>query len=76
MIGILNYEIGRVYVQEEQYTADIFLKFLENVLKEYPNGKVVLILNHARIHHAKLIQPFLVAHKNQLNLVFCKQVTI
>ena len=71
MIGILNYETGRVYVQEEeQYTADIFLKFLENVLKEYPSGKVVLILDNARIHHAKLIQPFLVEHKNRLNLVF------
>ena len=72
MIGILNYETGRVYVQEEEehYTADIFLKFLENVLKEYPSGKVVLILDNARIHHAKLIQPFLVEHKNRLNLVF------
>lgn len=47
-----------------------FLIFLENVLKEYPSGKVVLIFDNARIHHAKLIQPFLVEHKNWLNLVF------
>ena len=71
LIGVLNDETGHVYVQEEEhYTADIFLKFLENVLKEYPSGKVVLILDNARIHHAKLIQPFLVEHKNRLNLVF------
>ena len=50
--------------------TDIFLKCLKNVLKEYPSGKVVLILNNTRIHHAKLIQPFLVEHKNRLDLVF------
>ena len=34
LIGILNYETGHVYVQEEErYTAEIFLKFLNNVLK-------------------------------------------
>ena len=32
LIGILNYETGHVYVQEEErYTAEIFLKFLNNV---------------------------------------------
>ena len=71
LIGILNYETGHVYVQEEErYTAEIFLKFLNNVLKEYPTGKIVLILDNARIHHAKVIQPFLNEHKNRLRLVF------
>ena len=71
LIGILNYETGHVYVQEEErYTAEIFLKFLNNVLKEYPSGKIVLILDNARIHHAKVIQPFLNEHKNRLRLVF------
>lgn len=70
LIGVLNYETGHVYVQEEHYTADIFLQFLENVLKEYPNGKVVLILDNVRIHHAKIIQPYLDEHKNRLQLVF------
>lgn len=71
VIGILNYETGHVYVQEEErYTADVFLNFLENVLKQYPTGKVVMILDNARIHHAKIIQPFLEEHKNRLMLVF------
>ena len=66
LIGILNYETGHVYVQEEErYTAEIFLKFLNNVLKEYPTGKIVLILDNARIHHAKIIQPFLEEYKCQ-----------
>ena len=59
LIGILNYETGHVYVQEEErYTADIFLEFLKKVLKQYPTGKIVMILDNARIHHAKLIQLF------------------
>ena len=71
LIGVLNYETGHVYVQEEErYTADIFLEFLKNVLKQYPTGKLVIILDNARIHHAKLIQPFLDEHKNRLKLVF------
>ena len=53
---MLNDETGHVYVQEEErYTADNFLEFLENVLKQYPTGKIVMILDNARIHHAKLI---------------------
>lgn len=32
--------------------------------------KIVMILDNARIHHAKLIQPFLDAHKNTLQLLF------
>ncbi|MDE5977433.1 MAG: IS630 family transposase, partial [Turicibacter sp.] len=71
LIGVLNYEPGHVYVQEEErYTADIFLDFLKNVLKQYPTGKIVIILDNARIHHAKLIQPFLEEHKSRLKLVF------
>lgn len=71
-MGVLNYETGRVYVQEEEeyYTVDIFLNFLKNVLKEYPKGKIVLVLDNARIHHAKVIQPFLEEHQNRLKLVF------
>ena len=66
IIGLLNDETGHVHVQEEEcYTADIFLEFLNNVLKQYPTGKMVTTLDHARIHHAKPIQPFLENHKSR-----------
>lgn len=71
LLGILNYETGDVYVEEhESYNAVIFLKFLKNTLKRYPKGKIVMVLDNARIHHAKLIQPFLEAHKSRLELFF------
>ena len=58
--GILDYVTGKVYCEEhERYDAQAFQNFLKSVLKEYPQGKIVMILDNARIHHAKLIQPFL-----------------
>ncbi|MFC6603881.1 transposase [Ectobacillus funiculus] len=35
-----------------------FYVFLQYVLKQYPIGKIVMVLDNARIHHASLIQPF------------------
>ena len=68
---MLDYVTGQVYVQqEEHYDAKVFLSFLENILGKYPTGKIVMILDNARIHHAKLIQPFLEENEDRLNLVF------
>ena len=71
LLGVLDYVTGQVYVQqEEHYDAKVFLSFLENILEKYPSGKIVMILDNARIHHAKLIQPFLEENEDRLNLVF------
>ena len=70
-MGVLNYETGHIYcIEDTKYDADVFLYFLKNVLKLYPLGKIVLILDNARIHHAKLLEPFLQGHKDNLELVF------
>lgn len=71
LLGTLDYESGEVFcVEEEQYDAQVFLSFLEKVIAKYPEDKIVMILDHARIHHAKLIQPFLQSHSDRLQLVF------
>jgi len=71
LIGTLNYETGEIFcVEEEKYDAKVFLSFLKKVLIHYPTGKIVMILDNARIHHAKLIQPFLKAHQDRIQLVF------
>ncbi|URZ02605.1 IS630 family transposase IS642 [Clostridium felsineum] len=71
LIGILDYGTGKVYCEEhEKYDAVVFERFLESVLKQYPTGKIVMILDNARIHHAKLLEPFLYKNKNRLELVF------
>lgn len=70
-MGVLNYETGHVYCEDnEKYDAEVFLKFLKNVIKLYPTGKIVIILDNSRIHHAKLLKPFLEEHKYRLEFVF------
>jgi transposase len=70
LVGILNYETGAVYVEEhEKYDAVVFLSFLRNVLTLYPHGKIVMILDNARIHHAELLKNFLMANP-RLTLMF------
>ena len=71
LLGYLDYASGKVYVEEhKRYDAEVFLGFLKNVLKQYPNGKIVMILDNAKIHHAKLLQEFLTENKERLELVF------
>lgn len=53
LIGILDYGTGKVYCQEhERYDAVIFEGFLKDILEQCPTGKIVMILDNARIHHA------------------------
>lgn len=71
LVGYLDYETGQVYVEEhKKYDAEAFLQFLKNVLKNYPEGKIVMILDNARIHHAILLQDFLKENQSRLQLVF------
>ncbi len=35
-----------------------FLRFLNTVVARYAAETLVIVLDNARIHHAKLIQPF------------------
>ena len=71
LIGTLNYETGEAFcMEEERYDAAVFLDFLKKVLDHYPSGKVVMVLDNARIHHARLIQPFLEENRDRLEFVF------
>ena len=71
LIGTLDYETGRIICTEEgAYDAAAFLRFLERTLREYPTGKIVMVLDNARIHHAKLIQSFLEENARRLALIF------
>ncbi|WP_407944952.1 IS630 family transposase [Paenibacillus cymbidii] len=70
LFGAINYETGQVHHREEE-KADVaaFVRFLEDLLSAYPSGKIALILDNSRIHHAKALQPFLTEHP-RLQLVF------
>ena len=71
LFGVLDYVTGGVHVREySKGDAASFLHFLESVLLAYPEGKIVLILDNARIHHALLLKDFLEKHKDRLRLMF------
>lgn len=71
LIGTLDYETGEFFcVQEEQYTAVEFLNFLEKIVAHYSNERIVMVLDNARIHHAKLLKSFLEKHQDVLTLLF------
>lgn len=56
--------------EKETYDAVVFQGFLSYVLSHYPSGKMVMILDNASIHHAKLIQPFHEENRACLELSF------
>lgn len=71
LLSTVDYVTGEIVWQEdEQYTAETFLAFLKKVVNEYPFGKIVMVLDNARVHHAKLLEPFLSEMKERLELVF------
>lgn len=71
LVGYLNYETGEIYCEEhESYDAVVFLGFLKNLLSRNSTGKTVVILDNARIHHAKLLQEFLKENEDHLELMF------
>lgn len=71
LMGCLNYETGEILCEEkETYDAVVFQEFLMNVLNHYPEGKIVIILDNVRIHHAKLLKSLLEQHRNRIEWVF------
>ena len=59
-----------VWQEDEEYTAEKFLVFLRVVAEAYPEGNIVMVLDNARAHHAKLLEPFLKEQHGRLELVF------
>jgi hypothetical protein len=71
LLATVDYGTGkRVWQEDVQYTAETFLGFLKKVAMEYPTGKIVMVLDNARIHHAKLLILFLEEMKDRIELVF------
>ena len=71
LLATVNYVTGEVvWQEEEQYTAVEFLAFLRKVTAAYPTGNIVMILDNTRIHHAKLLEPFLKEMGGRLKFIF------
>lgn len=60
LAGVLNYETGRIDIEEtEEWNAETFVRFLGKTLEWYPKGKIVMVLDNSKVHHAILVKDFL-----------------
>lgn len=57
-------------METNQCNARTFLAFLRYILIQHEGQHVILILENARIHHAKLLKPFLEKNTQRLTLLF------
>jgi len=72
LIGAVEPLAGRVHVAfSETLKAKQFQHFLEGLLTRNKDaGKILLILDNARAHHSKELEPFLKLHEDKLDLLF------
>lgn len=72
LIGAVDPKVGKVHVAfSNGLKTTQFQHFLEGLLYRYRNvGKILMVLDNARVHHAKALQPFLLANEDKLELFF------
>ena len=73
LFGGVDRKRGIVITQKaERGNAITFKKFLKKILRKLRKykGKIWLILDNVKYHHAKLLKPFLDKYKDRLILVF------
>lgn len=70
--GAVRLSTGKfVHAMKEVFDAQTFQDFLAKLLRQRTHGKrMVIILDNARYHHAKLLTPFLAKYRKVLTLVF------
>jgi transposase len=75
VFGAVNVGAGRlVHQMSEMFNAVTFLDFLKNLLPFRTGSKIIhLILDNSRYHHAKLLEPWLDEHKEEIVLDFLPQ---
>ncbi|MFX1399602.1 MAG: IS630 family transposase [Promethearchaeota archaeon] len=72
LIGAVDPLSGRMHVAlSDGLKTEQFQHFLEGVLARYRTAKkVVIVVDNARVHHAKALKPFLKAHHDRIELLY------
>lgn len=64
LFGAVNLNNGNLVGQiNDTGNTATFKTFLEAILERYPRGKIIIILDNVRFHHAKAIEKYLKRHK-------------
>ena len=67
--SVTNQGKVRFMVYQDKFTAQVFIKFIEQLIKD-SEQKVFLILDNLRVHHAKLVKAFIKDKIHQIELFY------
>ena len=72
LVGAVDPIEGDLHVAfSDTLKAQQFQHYLEGLLARYSHSKkLIIVLDNARAHHSKELEPFLVANKDRVELVF------
>nr|MDO8117096.1 IS630 family transposase [Candidatus Sigynarchaeota archaeon] len=72
IIGALRPATGEVLSAfAKNLKAPVFIKFLKHIICHYhAAGKIILVVDNAKAHHAKIVQRFLDAVSHKLKVLF------
>jgi len=70
--GAVHLHTGKLLTAfEPKFNADSFQRFLRRLLKRCPRGKrLVVILDNAKYHHARVLRSWLRRHRKHITLLF------
>ena len=70
--GAVSLRTGKLVTTfEPKFNAESFQRFLQLLLIHCPRGKrLTLVLDNAKYHHARALQPWLHQHRKRLTLLF------
>lgn len=66
---VTNQGLVQFMIYKENMNADVFIKFLKQMIKSQEN-KVFLILDNLRVHHSKIVKQWVEEHKNEIELFY------
>jgi putative transposase len=71
LFGCIEPATGKVITTfEDKGNTVTFFKFLAKVSRQYPNQKVIMVVDNVRYHHAKRLKPILEKYKDKFQLVY------
>jgi len=72
LFGAVSANTGKLIAMNASiFNTETFLVFLKKVVKSKKRRKkIILVLDNARYHHAKMIQPWLKKNRNKIQLLF------
>lgn len=71
LFGCIEPRTGKVITTfEDKANTVTFFKFLVKVSRQYPNQKVIMVVDNVRYHHAKRLKAILEKYKDKFQLVY------